>query len=516
MRGLLAATLALLLVEGAAGAQSALVASYAGRSGAELAPYLKPVADSITPSPRWGAQLGKDLIHAFGPSPGVLESDRLADMKDTADKIESGLLLGEVSPDAAIRSLEEERRRLVDKPGSLAVERDLYAQILKTLVRAYQLRGKATNASARMTEYALAFVDRPLTAETNVAPPVLHVYEQVQLALQRDPHGSLRVDKGNAGGKVIINGMPAPQRPLPLPQGEYTVFVSTVSGDTRVHQVPVRREDLIIPIDVAFEVALSTEGVVGLRFDSSETLEHAERRYVEKIGRALGLTDVYVVSQVTSDGQPALRLRAYSMRTGQLADSVAVLGGVVGPAQVAEMAKRLTQKIAGRAPALVAPKPAPSFASAAPQAGPATSHNAETQKHRNDAPARPAPATPPKPVPPAPAAVQPKAAPPAPETERERARREHYATLSRVDQLDEDARDAYVTGQYRRAQEIARQELKVANDEGDVHRALRVLAASACFLHDRTTLDEVWKRLTENDRGFVRYVCQRNVMETPK
>jgi hypothetical protein len=406
----------------------------------------------LSPPPKWGAKLGKALIEVFGSAPGDLAAEKLANMKDTADKMQSGLLLGEVAPDVVIRVLEEERRLLVANLRSLSFERDLYAQILKTLIVAYQARRQGANAAARMTEYVQAFMDRPLTADS-ASPPVLKLYQEVLAKLPRG--GGIRVE---TAGRVFVNGMPAPtDRVLALSPGDYAVFVTTSAGDSRVHPVTVRREEMNIRLDIPFEVALSTDSVVGLRFESTKAQEDLEGEYVKKIAGAMRFDEVYVLSQTMKDGAPALRLRAYRSGEPMPAESSLRLGGVVGAAQAQEMAKVLAQKM-GAKPAL-----------ASPDQG-----RTETQKHRN--------------------------------TE---------ASLEERPPPRQEAWDAYVRGRYHVALETAEKAVAASRSKHDREQLLRVMGGCLCFLKRRDQLRAVWRQLDKDGREFVGAVCGRTGVTTP-
>ncbi len=461
--------LALLTVasRGDAAEQSALLLSFVENGGSDVAPYLKPVAESLSNrgSVLWGQQLAKEMSRLFGPSPALLDTDKQASMKDEADKVEQGLLLGNVSPETAIRKLEDFRRQVVERPGSIALEptaRDLYAQILLTLVRAYQLKHQASNASSRMSEFVLGFTDRPLDTSSNIAPSVLELYRQISTALSKERHGTLRVDKRDASGKLFVNGTPSQvAKALSLPHGEYAVFVSTVSGDSRMHSVAIGEGDVTLGIDVPFEVSLATDKFVGLHFDDQANQERGERRAAEKIGKALDLGRVYVLSQVITDGKPSLRLRVYSLPEGQLTATVAMLGGVLTPAQVTELAQRLVQK-AGAAP------PAPSRSSTLRSIAPSPSIPSVTGPTAKRVEAAPAPAA----------------------------------------SASGDFTEAYVRADYVKA--ILLSERAAAKDGPERLKALRVLGASHCALGHADKAREAWKQLDENGRTFLKYVCQRS------
>ena len=67
------------------------------------------------------------------------------------------------------------------------------------------------------------------------------------------------------------------------------------------------------------------------------------------------------------------------------------------------------------------------------------------------------------------------------------------------------AQKAYVAGQF--ADAIAFAE-KAKSD--DPQRALRVIGASRCFLHDAAAAASAWKELNATGRRFVEYVCGNN------
>ncbi len=74
-----------------------------------------------------------------------------------------------------------------------------------------------------------------------------------------------------------------------------------------------------------------------------------------------------------------------------------------------------------------------------------------------------------------------------------------------------DAMDAYVNGRYGEAVEKARK----ANHSGNNPKAWRLIGASACQQKNRDEAVKAWNRLSQVDRQFVKYICNRNEITIP-
>jgi len=69
-----------------------------------------------------------------------------------------------------------------------------------------------------------------------------------------------------------------------------------------------------------------------------------------------------------------------------------------------------------------------------------------------------------------------------------------------------------VHGEYGNAIELARKALK--EDPGTA-KAWRLIGASSCFLKDKTNAATAWTKIGNQDKQFLRYVCQRNGITVP-
>lgn len=73
-----------------------------------------------------------------------------------------------------------------------------------------------------------------------------------------------------------------------------------------------------------------------------------------------------------------------------------------------------------------------------------------------------------------------------------------------------DAQEAFVKGEYKKAIELARPQIKTAPQ-----RAWRVIGASSCFLKDKPTAGDAYEKLDDQGKAFLRYVCGRNAIQLP-
>jgi pSer/pThr/pTyr-binding forkhead associated (FHA) protein len=78
------------------------------------------------------------------------------------------------------------------------------------------------------------------------------------------------------------------------------------------------------------------------------------------------------------------------------------------------------------------------------------------------------------------------------------------------DKLVQEAQDAYVHGQYTTAIELARKAAKT-----QPAKAYRLIGAASCFLKDRAGVMQAWNKLGPVQRGFLKFVCQRNQITIP-
>ncbi|HZS35850.1 MAG TPA: hypothetical protein VFF06_03440 [Polyangia bacterium] len=69
----------------------------------------------------------------------------------------------------------------------------------------------------------------------------------------------------------------------------------------------------------------------------------------------------------------------------------------------------------------------------------------------------------------------------------------------------QDAQDAYVHGEYKKAIDLARSGIDHAPG-----RAWRVIGASHCFLKDTSEAREAWSHLDAQGKQFLKYVCSRS------
>ena len=69
----------------------------------------------------------------------------------------------------------------------------------------------------------------------------------------------------------------------------------------------------------------------------------------------------------------------------------------------------------------------------------------------------------------------------------------------------QDAQDAYVQGEYKKAIELAR-----TGVDTFPARAWRVIGASQCFLKDKAGAHEAWTHLDASGKQFLKYVCGRS------
>jgi hypothetical protein len=82
-------------------------------------------------------------------------------------------------------------------------------------------------------------------------------------------------------------------------------------------------------------------------------------------------------------------------------------------------------------------------------------------------------------------------------------------SLGATSALDQ-ARDAFVKGQYQLAIQLAEPHL---HDEPD--QAWRVIGGCYCFLKDKPGALKAWSSLDEKGQSFLKYVCSRNGIALP-
>ena len=74
----------------------------------------------------------------------------------------------------------------------------------------------------------------------------------------------------------------------------------------------------------------------------------------------------------------------------------------------------------------------------------------------------------------------------------------------------DDAREAFVKGEYKKA--IALAEPHLGTEPID---AWKVIGASSCFLKDKARAKEAYAHLDAKGQSFLKYVCSRNSVALP-
>jgi hypothetical protein len=341
--------LALLALAGTARAQTAVIESTLGRGPSDVSAYLPEVGRGLgTPPPRSGAALAVDIELKFGAAPRRLPASALAEIGERVERVAQDLFYSGTRERRAIETLEEMRGRLAKAPGTLAHNPDaraLYRRVLLSLIRAYQTNQRLAGESAAellMKEVVASFVDLPVDPLKD-GRALSDLYQRVLRAAPLE--ATLHVELAGGAGRVFLNERPLEGRDAQLAPGEYRVFVSTPSGDGRLHPLTVTRGETRLRIDVPFEVALETEEFVGFRFDSAAARARDQAGFVDKLGSALGLAQVVVLGAVAPDGEPAVALLAYGPG-GELVAGLGVRGaaGAVPAARLVRAAELLARR----------------------------------------------------------------------------------------------------------------------------------------------------------------------------
>jgi len=445
--------------------ETALILSFVGRGGADLAPYIKPVADAMPQlHPKWDVELRRQADQTFGDPLRTLETEKLEAIKAHTDRIEQGILLGELNPNVGIQQLEGYRKTLAEAPGSLGLDpqaRDLYFRVLLLLSNAYAIKDHPSplQASARMAELVASFPELP--AGATLAPSMRDLYERTKATMDKRRRVTIRVDRSTApGAKMFINGRPAwcssatavvcSQRIAA--DGTYPVFAATASGDGRMHRVGVGDLDVTINVDIPFEVALTTERYVGFHYATAQARNEA--RFVERFGREMDFKTVLVLSQFSEGNAAGVRLKAYEIGTGSvvISSSVGMLGGVLTPTQISELTRRVVEKFG-----------APSAATASAKTAPTPVLDANAAQERRA-------------------------------------------------QLKRQVETAYLASACGDAAKLIDQWMAAGGDHQEV---LRMKAATLCCLHDRAGALATLRELDEAGRNYAIYICQKHGVVVP-
>jgi hypothetical protein len=294
-----------------------------------------------------GAPLASAIDARLGPPPARLSPSALALLQARVKQSERNLFFNGTHVRESIADLEDVRARLSDAQGSLAHDRDvrlLLHYVLVKLTRAYQIEhvaDAARLADARMEQLVRLFPDHPLDPEHHERE-LLDLYDRVRKRLAATAHLQVSLP---AGAQLFAEGLVVTST-TPLVPGPYRLFAATGASDGRVQAVELAGETKLA-IDLPLELALRNDPAPSLTYESPAARVAEEPLLVARLGRALGVSRVYVVG---ASPEVTLGLWAYDVGTGDRARLLARVGTSESPPPIARLVERLMAELAPAAP----------------------------------------------------------------------------------------------------------------------------------------------------------------------
>jgi hypothetical protein len=294
-----------------------------------------------------GAPLASAIAAHLGPPPARLSPSALALLQARVKQSERNLFFNGTHVRESIADLEDVRARLSDAQGSLAHDREvrlLLHYVLVKLTRAYQIEhvaDAARLADARMEQLVRLFPDHPLDPEHHERE-LLDLYDRVRKRLAATAYLHVPLPPGaqlHADGLAITGT-------TPLVPGTYRVFASLGASDGRVHSVELAG-DTKLAIDLPLEVALCDDPAPSLIYESPAARVMEEPLLVARLGRALGVSRVFVVG---ASPEAMLGVWAYDVGAGERARLVACVGTSESPPPIARLVERLKAELTPMVP----------------------------------------------------------------------------------------------------------------------------------------------------------------------